>query len=226
MPDDKRGFGVVFDMDGVLIDSNPYHKKALKSFARKYGYDLNEEELRAKIYGRQNKDWIPRLFDREMTLDEIDHYAVEKESLFQKLFKKDVAPLAGLTSFLDSLKTKNIPRAIATSAPRMNVDFVFENTSIGQYFGLVLDDSHIKRGKPDPEAYLKASELLGFDPGECVVFEDSLSGIESARNAGCKLAAVGTTHDEHEFGKVDLFIRDFTNLRIEDIARLFDYLII
>jgi HAD superfamily hydrolase (TIGR01509 family) len=221
MPDQDRGFGVIFDMDGVLIDSNPYHKKSLKSFAQKYGYELNEDALRAKIYGRQNKDWIPRLFEREMSADEIERYAVEKESLFQKIFRKDVAPVTGLIPFLDVLKEENIPRAIATSAPRMNVDFVFEHTPIGGYFGLVLDDSHIKRGKPDPEAYLKASELLGFEPGQCVVFEDSLSGVESARNAGCRVIAVGTTHEEDEFGPIDLFIRDFSHITLEDLARLF-----
>jgi HAD superfamily hydrolase (TIGR01509 family) len=221
MSKDSRGFGIIFDMDGVLIDSNPYHKKSLKKFAQTYGYDLSEEELRVKIYGRQNKDWIPKLFGRELSLDEIDKYAVEKESLFQKVYKKDVKPVAGLLPFLKILKEESIPRAIATSAPRMNVDFVFEHTAIGEYFGLVLDDSHIKRGKPDPEAYLKASELLGFEPGQCVVFEDSLSGVESARRAGCKIVAVGTTHEESEFGDIDLFILDFADLTLEDISRLF-----
>lgn len=221
MHKNNRGFGVIFDMDGVLIDSNPYHKKSLKSFAKSYGYDLNEEELRVKIYGRQNKEWIPRLFERELSIEEIEKYAVEKESLFQKVYKKDVEPLNGLIPFLKVLKEEAVPRAIATSAPRMNVDFVFDHTPIGEYFGLVLDDSHIKRGKPDPEAYLKASELLGFEPDKCVVFEDSLSGVESARNAGCKIIAVGTTHEEAEFGDIDMFIRDFEHLTLEDVATLF-----
>lgn len=221
MPVKGRGFGVIFDMDGVLVDSNPYHKKSLKNFARKYGYELSEKDMLSRIYGRQNKDWIPQLFERDMTIDELEKYGTEKELLFQKIYRKDVVPLPGLIRFLKILKGQNIPRAIATSAPRMNVDFVFSNTPIGEYFGLVLDESHIKRGKPDPEAYLKASELLGFEPEECVVFEDSLSGVASARTAGCHVIAVGTTHDEHEFGKIDLFIRDFENLSLEDIARLF-----
>ncbi len=221
MTENGRGFGVVFDMDGVLVDSNPYHKKSLKRFARKHGYDLTEKELRSRIYGRQNKEWIPELFERDMDARQIEEYGIEKESLFQKIYRKDVKPLPGLIQFLDILRQEKIPRAIATSAPRMNVDFVFSNTEIGNYFGLVLDESHIKRGKPDPEAYLKASDLLGFDPGECVVFEDSLSGVESARTAGCRVIAVGTTHEEHEFGKIDLYIRDFTNLTLEDISRLF-----
>jgi HAD superfamily hydrolase (TIGR01509 family) len=215
-------FGAIFDMDGVLIDSNPYHKKSLKTFAKSYGYNLNEQELREKIYGRQNKEWIPNLFDREMTFEEIDRFAREKELHFQKIFEKDVKSLPGLIDFLKELQGENIPRAIATSAPRMNVDFVFRHTDIGNYFGLVLDDSHVKRGKPDPEIYLKASELLGFEPGGCVVFEDSLSGVEAAQRAGCKVIAVATTHSHEEFENVAMIIDDFSGLSLSDVSRLFE----
>jgi HAD superfamily hydrolase (TIGR01509 family) len=222
MNDVSNRFGIVFDMDGVLIDSNPYHKKALKSFAKKYGYNLNEKELRERIYGRQNKEWIPNLFNREMSADEIEKYAQEKELNFQKIFDKDIAPVNGLIPFLRSLRDLSIPRAIATSAPQMNVDFVFRKTEIGDFFGLVLNDSHVKRGKPDPEIYLKASELLGFEPPECVVFEDSLSGVESARRANCKVIAVATTHSAEEFGKVDLVIDDFTQVSLEAVNNIFN----
>ncbi len=214
-------FGAIFDMDGVLIDSNPFHKKSLKAFAKSHGYNLNEQELREKIYGRQNKEWIPNLFDREMTFEEIDRYAREKELHFQKIFEKDITSVPGLIEFLKTLQQENVPRAIATSAPRMNVDFVFRHTEIGNYFGLVLDDSHVKRGKPDPEIYLKASELLGFEPGECVVFEDSLSGVESAQRAGCKVIAVATTHSHEEFENVSLIIDDFTQLSLSDVQKIF-----
>ena len=214
-------FGIIFDMDGVLIDSNPYHKKSLKSFAKSYGYDLDEEEMRQRIYGRQNKEWIPSLFGREMSMEEIDKYAEEKELHFQRIFDKNIEALNGLIPFLQSLRQANIPRAIATSAPRMNVDFVFRKTDIGEYFGLVLDDSHVKRGKPDPEIYLKASELLGFDPSSCVVFEDSLSGVESARSAGCRIVAVATTHEPDEFGEVDQVINDFSEISLNDIRSIF-----
>lgn len=217
-----NSFGAIFDMDGVLIDSNPYHKTSLRKFARKYGFELSEKELREKIYGRQNKEWIPKLFGRELAAEELEKYGTEKELLFQKTFRKDIAPVKGLIPFLEELKEHNVIRAIATSAPRINVDFVFEHTPIGSYFGLVLDESHVKRGKPDPEVYLKASELLGFEPEQCVVFEDSLSGVESARDAGCKVIAVGTTHSADEFEGVDLFIRDFEGLRLSQVEALFN----
>lgn len=217
----EKRFGIIFDMDGVLVDSNPFHKKSLKQFARDHGFDLDEQSLREKIYGRQNRDWIPNLFGRSFTQNEIDAYAEEKELLFQRMFDRHVTPVAGLMEFLEELKGVDVPRAIATSAPRMNVDFVFRKTPIGEFFGLVLDDSHIKRGKPDPEIYLKASELLGFEPGECLVFEDSLAGVKAAQDAGCKVAAVLTTHEASEFENVDLSIKDFTGLSLADIAKLF-----
>jgi HAD superfamily hydrolase (TIGR01509 family) len=217
----EQRFGIIFDMDGVLVDSNPFHKKALKQFARDHGFELDETAMREKIYGRQNRDWIPNLFGREFTANEIDVYAEEKELLFQRLFERSVGPLNGLIPFLEELRAQSIPRAIATSAPRMNVDFVFRKTTIGDFFGLVLDDSHIKRGKPDPEIYLKASEILGFEPHECLVFEDSLAGVASAQTAGCKVAAVLTTHTVDEFEGVDIAIRDFTEIGLGDIERLF-----
>jgi beta-phosphoglucomutase len=221
MSTENNRFGIVFDMDGVLVDSNPYHKKALKSFAKRYGYNLSEEEMREHIYGRQNKEWIPSLFNREMSRDEIEKYAEEKELNFQKIYDKDIEALNGLIPFLRSLRDSNIPRAIATSAPQINVDFVFRKTDIGDYFGLVLNESHVKRGKPDPEIYLKASELLGFEPRNCVVFEDSLSGVESARRANCRVIAVATTHEPEEFGEVDLVIQDFTEITLEKIRSIF-----
>jgi HAD superfamily hydrolase (TIGR01509 family) len=218
----EKRFGIIFDMDGVLVDSNPYHKKALKQFAKDHGFELDENAMREKIYGRQNRDWIPNLFGREFTANEIDVYAEEKELLFQRLFDKSVAPVHGLIPFLEELRSNSIPRAIATSAPRMNVDFVFRKTNIGDFFGLVLDDSHIKRGKPDPEIYLKASEILGFEPHECLVFEDSIAGVASAQAAGCKVAAVLTTHTADEFEGVDLAINDFSEIGLVDIERLFE----
>lgn len=214
-------FGIIFDMDGVLVDSNPFHKKALKHFARNHGFELSEAALREKVYGRQNKDWIPNLFNSSFTQDEIDVYAEEKEQHFQRLFEKSIGPVQGLIPFLNELKMNNVPRAIATSAPRMNVDFVFRHTSIGDYFGLVLDDSHVKRGKPDPEIYYKASDLLGFEAQECVVFEDSIAGVEAAQRAGCKVVAVLTTHTADEFENVDIAITDFSEITLMDIEKLF-----
>ncbi len=202
----------VFDMDGVIIHSNPYHKVALHQFCEKYGYHLTEDELRNKIYGRTNKQWITNLFERELGAEELDRFAEEKEGLFRDLIAKDIKALDGLKDFLDRMNVQKIDRAIGTSAPRSNVDFVMAKTQLASYFPTILDDSFVEHGKPNPEIYIKCAEALNYDPANCVVFEDSLSGVAAGKAAGCKVVGVATTHTHTELADTDLVIDDFTNL--------------
>jgi HAD superfamily hydrolase (TIGR01509 family) len=208
-------------MDGVIIDSNPFHKISLKQFCKKYGHDLSEDQLREKIYGRTNKDWLVNIFGK---LDEkkLKQYADEKESLFRELYANDIKPLDGLLSFLNKMDEQKIPRAIATSAPRANVDFTLAKTGTAKYFQVILDDSFVSKGKPDPEIYLKTAAALKFDPGSCVVFEDSLSGVNAGKAAGCKVVGVTTTHNRQELAETDLVIDNFEELDPQElINRLF-----
>ena len=216
-----KDFAVIFDMDGVLVDSNPYHKKALVQFCQSHGYNLTEEELRAKIYGRTNKDWITNLFDGRVTGEELKKYAEEKEALFRRLYNGFVKPVNGLVGFLELLEEKQITRAIATSAPGANVDFTLQETGIGKYFNTILDDSYVENGKPDPEIYLKTAAAINYQPGSCVVIEDSLSGVKSARAAGTKVIGITTTHTRDELSDTDLVINNFTELNIEVVGSLF-----
>jgi HAD superfamily hydrolase (TIGR01509 family) len=201
----------IFDMDGVLIDSNPFHKISLKQFCAKYGHDLTEDQLREKIYGRTNKDWIPNVFG-PLPFDQIMAYQDEKEALFRDIYKNDIHEVAGLTLFLKKLDAYNIPRAIATSAPRANVDFTLEKTGTASFFPVILDESFVTRGKPDPEIYTKTVNALGMTPGNCVVFEDSLSGVAAGKAAGCKVVGITTTHTREELADTDLVIDDFRDL--------------
>lgn len=200
----------IFDMDGVLVDSNPTHKIALQQFCRQHGYELTEEELREKIYGRTNRDWILNLLG-DLPEETIKKYAEEKEALFRNLYH-DIKPLEGLHDFLKKMAAEKIPRAIATSAPRANVDFTLMHTHIGTYFQTILDDSFVTKGKPDPQIYLKSAAALGIDPGNCVVFEDSLSGVMAGKRAGCKVVGVTTTHSPQELHETDMTIDSFENL--------------
>lgn len=200
----------IFDMDGVLVDSNPTHKIALQQFCKQHGYALTEQQLREKIYGRTNRDWLLNLFG-DLSDETIRHYADEKESLFRALYH-DIKPVEGLISFLEKIKTLGIPCCIATSAPRANVDFTLLHTGMGRYFSVILDDSFVSQGKPDPEIYLKSAAALGREPAQCVVIEDSLSGVEAARRAGCKVVGITTTHTADELAETDLIIDNFVGL--------------
>ena len=206
-------------MDGVLIDSNPFHKISLKQFCKRYGYDLTEEELREKIYGRTNKDWILNIFGN-ISEDTIRNYTNEKEALYRELYENDIVPVKGLISFLDSLDKHSIPRAIGTSAPGVNVDFTLAKTAMTKYFTIILDDTFVTKGKPDPEIYLKAAAALTYPPDRCIVIEDSLSGVQAAKRAGCKVIGITTTHTAAELVDTDLIIHDFTNLTVEKLATL------
>lgn len=207
----KPNYAFLFDMDGVIVDSNPVHTIALKQFCEKHGHTLTEETLHTKIYGRTNKDWIPVVFG-DVTDQQIAQYTSEKEQLFRDLYADSIQPLKGLLPFLQKLDHYGIARAIATSAPRVNVDFVLEKTRIGAYFDVILDESFVERGKPDPDIYLKTAAALGFDPKNCIVLEDSLSGVRSGKSAGCKVVALTTTHSKDELNDADKVIPDFDGL--------------
>ncbi len=202
----------VFDMDGVIIHSNPYHKIALHQFCEKYGYHLTEDQLRNKIYGRTNKQWITNLFERELKPEELHFYAEEKEGLFRDLIEKDIKSLDGLEGFLEKMDALKIARAIGTSAPKSNVDFVMAKTHLKKYFTTVLDDSFVENGKPHPEIYIKCAAALGFAPANCIVFEDSLSGVEAGKASGAKVVGVATTHTHEELAGTDFIIDDFQHL--------------
>jgi beta-phosphoglucomutase len=211
-------YAAIFDMDGVIMDSNPFHKISLRQFCEKYGYALSDDELIKKIYGRTNKEWIPNLFGRTLSPAELKNFGEEKESMFREIYKNDIVALAGLEKFLQRLKAENIAIAIGTSAPRSNVDFVLQKTGLGPYFSVILDESHVSKGKPDPEIYIKVAAALRMAPDHCVVFEDSLSGIEAAQKANCRVVGIATTHSLHELSHTDFASADFEGL---DPALLF-----
>ncbi|GHN00686.1 hydrolase [Cytophagales bacterium WSM2-2] len=214
-------FAFVFDMDGVIVDTNPYHKIALRQFAEKYGYHLDEEGLVKKIYGRTNKEWIPNLFGRELSVEDLYKYGEEKEEMFRVLYKKDITPLKGLRSFLDQMDELKIPRAIGTSAPKSNLDFTLEGTGLRKYFPITLHEADVAKGKPDPEVYIKCAARLTMPTAQCIVFEDSLSGVASAQAAGCPVVGVATTHSPEELG-TKVTIRDFSEMTPSQIIAAFE----
>lgn len=216
-----KQIGFLFDMDGVIVDSNPTHKIALKQFCKKYGKDLTEDQLREKIYGRTNKDWIPAVFEN-ISPGQARAYAEEKEALFRELYENEIEPLDGLVSFLEKLKQAGLACAIATSAPRANVDFTLEKTGTKKYFSTILDESYVNKGKPDPEIYLKTAAALGYDPQNCIVLEDSISGVKAGKAAGCKVVGITTTHTREELVDCDFIMDNFDGLEPQAlIDRLF-----
>ncbi len=213
-----KKYAFIFDMDGVIVDSNPYHKIALKQFCEKHGHHLTDEQLINKIYGRTNTEWITNLFG-ELSPQQLTDFAFEKEELYRQLYEKDIRPVKGLIHFLETLDRQTIPRAIGTSAPRANVDFTLSKTGTSHFFKIILDESAILHGKPNPEIYLKVAEALNLPPEQCIVIEDSLSGVAAGRRSGAKVIGITTTHTPEELIDTDMIINDFEALEPKSIIQ-------
>ena len=200
---------VIFDLDGTLLDNNPYHLKSWIEYLKNQGRNISEEEFNTNINGRTNKDVIEYIYERKMSDEEILKYSLEKEAVYRKVYKPYIKPVEGLVNFLEVLEEKNIPMAIATSGIQPNIDFMFEHVPIKKYFKKVLNSSHVIKGKPDPEIYLKASSLLDVSPENCLVFEDAVVGIKSAKAAGMKVIAISTTQSIEDLAIADMIVEDF-----------------
>jgi beta-phosphoglucomutase len=205
--------GAIFDMDGVVVDNHEFHFKAWLAFSEKYKFPLNQEIYRDKFNGKTNSDLFEMIFGK-ISSTEKEKYAQEKESLYQRLYGPHMRAHTGLITFLELLKKYKIKIALGTSAPTGNVDFILDTLNLRQYFEVIVDGPQVERGKPDPQVYQLCSLRLGLSPKECVVFEDSLAGLESGKMAGCSIIGVATSHKAYELKPMtDLIIHDFTEAK-------------
>ena len=218
----SQTFAVIFDMDGVIVDNMEYHKKAWGIFLNKYAPDIDLEEF-SKHFGKVNRDLLKIVFKKEVSEEEESRFGEEKEAIYREIYADHIVPIAGLLDFLDSLKDNNVKTAVATAAPRVNMDFVFEKTGLRKYFDVLVDATEVTRGKPDPEIYVKAAQRLGCLPDSCLVFEDSFPGVQAAKEAGMKVVALATSHPAESLQGAERVIRDFTEISLESVR---DYLMI
>ncbi len=215
--------GVIFDMDGVLVDNMAVHMEAFTEIARRYGVGL---DIKATLgmAGKGNGEIFEALFPAGIVHKAgVQALGDEKEAVYREIYAPKLAPVPGLIGFLDRLKAAGIRIAVGTSAPKANMDFVFDGLGIRRYFDVIVNGDMVARCKPDPEIYQVAAAELRLQPGECLVFEDALAGIEAARSAGIKVVALSTTLDEPVLDAtpgVAMIIRDFTNLGTDKLQAL------
>ena len=213
--------GIIFDFNGTLFFDSKMHLEAWRDFSAKIrGIPFTDEEMRKHMFGRTNKDIIEYALGETPTDEFVEVLAAEKEGLYRDNCRKmgeecKLAPYA--VEFLDYLKEHNIPRTIATMSDKNNVDFFIEHFHLEKWFDvdkIVYDNGEIA-GKPEPDIYLMAAKNLGLSPEECVVVEDAVSGIESAKRAGIgKIVAIASMEPVSLYEKipsVQLIIKDFRN---------------
>jgi beta-phosphoglucomutase len=205
--------GMIFDMDGVVVDNHKYHYLAWTEFCRRHDFPLTREIYRDRFNGKTNVDIFRIIFD-DVTETQIKKYADEKEGLYQEHYRPHMRPLTGLVDFLDYLKQSGFKTALGTSAPPQNVSFILDGLDLRDYFEVIVDGSQVERGKPDPQIYQRCVEKLGLASEECVVFEDSLAGLEAGEGAGCLIIGVATSHTAAELApKTKLIMPDFSEAR-------------
>ena len=197
-----------------MIDNMSAHREAWREFCSRRGLNLTDAEFKQKISGRRNDQIIPSLFGANLSLEQITAYANEKESVYRELYKPKIKPVPGLLETFSQIKRLHIKLAMATAASKENCDFSLAALGLNNYFDVILGETDVKMGKPDPEIYLQTAARLNVGPDSCLVFEDSPAGVQSGKNAGMKVVGITTSHTEAELAKADLTVKNFSELEL------------
>jgi beta-phosphoglucomutase len=211
---------VIFDMDGVIAHTNPYHSMAFREFFGKRGLQPTDEEFAQHMFGKSNSYILKHFLGRPVTGEEFVSMENEKEGLFREIYAEHVKDINGFLEFLNSLKEAGFKTGVATSAPRANLDLIMGKLGFESQMESVLASENVTKHKPDPEVYLKSSANLGVDPKDCIVFEDSFSGVTAGLNAGMKVVGVLSSHTKEELPPCSLYIHDYTEISATDILNL------
>jgi len=213
--------GVIFDFDGVIVDSHAAHIKAWKEVLLSKGKTLSDADLSFVREGAKREE-ILRHFLGELSPEQIASYGVEKDKLFQAS-ARELKLVPGFTGFLLQLDSAALPSAVATSGSRSRVEQTLENLNLGKRFRAVVTGNDVERGKPDPDLFLLAAQALQIDPSRILVCEDAVAGVLAAKTAGMK--CVGITANGRESlltqAGADLVVEDFVHTSLDDMRRLF-----
>ena len=214
--------GFLFDTDGVIVDTFDLHRASIVALCERHGSELTPDDFRHRVFGRPNTEWIPDILGRDLTIETIRGLADEKERDYRERYRlASPAPLAGLEELLSDARRRGVRCALASSAPRANVDLVMKSTGLTAYFDAVLSEGSVQEGKPDPAIFLAAASELDVAPAACVVFEDSVVGLRAADRAGCRSVAVATTFTAAELkGHADAVVADFRSLSVGWLQQL------
>ncbi|HEX5483495.1 MAG TPA: HAD family phosphatase [Terriglobia bacterium] len=214
----------IFDMDGVLIDSNPYHVQKWADFLKSRKIPFEEKTLPQQILGQRNDHAFRFFFGPEIAAEEMRRLEDELEESFREAFRPHARPSPGLEIFIRELHAAGVPMALASSAMRQNIEFVVDALGFRPFFRSILSGEDVELPKPHPEIYLKSAEKLGMAPTDCVAFEDSFVGIEAVKAAGMKCVAIASTfpfEDLRRQTRADWVVRGFEEVAVEKIRSLF-----
>ena len=212
-------YAVLWDMDGVLVDTAPFHRQAWETLSQEAGFPMSNEDFR-HTFGWRNKEILRELIGPGISDERVIELGDHKEELYRDLVWGNVKPLPGATELLRKLHRAGFRQAVASSAPRANIELILEELGIEDYFAVVLCDRDVERGKPDPQVFLQAAQRLDVTPACCLVIEDAVMGVRAAKGAGMACLAVATTHPAEGLGEADRVVASLTEVIVGDVKRL------
>lgn len=218
----RADWGVIFDWDGVVIDSAIQHKLAFERYAAEIGRagDLQGDWFKS-VFGLRNEEIFTRVLGWARTPGETAAMALRKEAIYREiLLSTPFDTLVGVRALLHSLHATGVPMAIGSSTPRLNLDTAIKALGLEGLFSAVISGDDVKQGKPNPEVFLKAAAALGLPPARCIVIEDAVYGIEAALAGGMKALAVCHTHPPEKFAKATRCLRDLDGILAPDLKAL------
>lgn len=217
-------YGFIFDMDGVVIDSNPYHKMAWESFLDGQGYAYDDTTFDHMLSGRTGPTSLKLLFGDDLPESLLEQYLEEVDGKYQGILRKKekATSIAGIHEFISRVKASGHRLALATSAPPLNIEMSLEKLDMQETFEIIIGKVDVHHGKPHPEVYLKAVEKMGLPRENCIVFEDSKAGIQSALAADLPVVGIASGHSKEELLEegVSLAVDDFRDLQLEEVLVL------
>ena len=211
---------IIFDLDGTLVDSLPYHHESWRIFFKNNNLEEHDfSEVLKEYKGGGTLELMTSVFGDMYTKDELKKMTDDKEIIFRDIYKSKIYPIEGLKQFLDNLKENNILLSIGSNAIRKNVLMTIEELSITNYFSSIICGDEVSRGKPDPEMFVKTLSNLNVSRNECIIFEDSIEGVKAAKNADIKVIGVTSSQSSEKLKSVGAFktIDDYTKISLNNI---------
>ncbi len=213
---------VIFDMDGVIIDSEPIHHMIEKKLFEDLGIDV-PYELHKSFVGKTTRDMFSRLKEEYGLMQSLEELIEMKDIRYYNYLKSlDSLPaVPGVTDLIKTLYSNGLKLAVASSAPVREIDLVVESFGLSEFFISRTSGEEVKKGKPEPDIFLLAAERVGVEPAECVVIEDSRNGILAARAAGMKcIAFMNPNTKPQDLSEADMVVTDLSQLDYEAVMKL------
>lgn len=183
--------GVIFDLNGTLVDDIGYHFEAWRELASSFGRPADDATLQS-LNGLKNEDILPRLLGRSVSPPELEELASRKEQRYRALFRPHLAPVRGADEWIARVEAAGVPIALASSAPPGNRNMVLDGLQWRARFRAIVEAEHLP-GKPAPDVFFEAARRLDVAPAECLVFEDAVNGVRAAVTAGMAVVGITTT---------------------------------